>query len=58
MLEDKRTRRRGEETHRIVNDVLGPRIVVNVYGDAAQGRDLGGQLVEARVVLALALVCL
>lgn len=43
-------------TYGIVNDILGARIVVNVNGDAAQGRDLGRQLVEARVVLALAFV--
>jgi hypothetical protein len=33
-----------------------PRIVVNVDGHAAEGRDFGRELVEARIVLALALV--
>lgn len=35
---------------------MSARVVVDVDGDAAQGRDFGRQLVEARVVLALALV--
>lgn len=43
-------------TYRVVNDILGSRIVVNVDGHAAQGRDFGGELVEARVVLALPFV--
>lgn len=43
-------------THGVVDDILGPRVVVNVNRHAAQGGDLGGQLIEPGVVLALALV--
>lgn len=45
------------EPYRIVDDVLGACVVVNVHRDASQRRDLGGQLLQARVVLALSLVC-
>ena len=38
-------------TDAAVEDALVARIVVDVDGDAAQGGDLGGELVEARVVL-------
>lgn len=41
----------------VVDDILSSRVVVNIDGHAAQGRHLGRQLIEARVVLALALVC-
>lgn len=44
------------ETHGVVDNVLSPRVVVDVDGDAAQGRHLGRQLVQPRVVLSLALV--
>lgn len=47
---------RGTETYRVVDDILGAGIVVDVDGDPAQGGDLGGELGEPRVVLALALV--
>jgi hypothetical protein len=42
----------------VVDDLMAASIVVDVNGHAAKGRDLGGQLVEAGVVLPLALVCL
>lgn len=42
----------------VVDDVLRAGVVVDVHGDAAQGCHLGRKLVQARVVLALALVCL
>lgn len=41
----------------IIDDILSPRIIVNVNGDAAQGRDFSGELVQARVVLAFAFIC-
>lgn len=43
-------------THRVVEDILRSRVVVDVAGDAAQGADLGRQLVEPVVVLALRVV--
>lgn len=45
-----------ESTYGVVDDVLRPRIIVDVDGDATQGGHLGRQLVQPRVVLALALV--
>lgn len=45
-----------EKTYGVVDDILSPRVVVDVDGDATQGGHLGRQLVQARVVLALALV--
>lgn len=45
-----------ETTYRVIYDILRSRIVVYIHGDAPQGRDLGRQLREARVVLALPLV--
>jgi hypothetical protein len=45
-----------EATYGIVDDVLGSGIVVDVDGYAAQGGDLGGELVEAGIVLPLALI--
>ena len=44
------------DAYRRVDNALLPRIVVDVNGHASQRRDLGRQLVQARVVLALALV--
>lgn len=38
-------------TYTAVNDILGPRIVVDVDCDAAKSGDLGGELFEAGVVL-------
>lgn len=46
----------GGQTYGIVDDILGSRVVVDVYGDAPESTDFAGQLVQARVVLALALV--
>lgn len=46
----------GERVGGIVDDILGAGVVVDVNGHAAQGGDLGGELVEACVVLALAFV--
>jgi hypothetical protein len=46
----------GVHTYRIVNNILRPRVVVDVNCDVAQGSDLGRELREAGVVLALALV--
>ena len=46
----------GVQTYRIVNNILRPRIIVDINCDAAQGSDFRGELREARVVLALALV--
>jgi hypothetical protein len=43
-------------TYGVVDDILGASIVVDVDGDATECRDLGMELVEAGVVLALALV--
>lgn len=40
-----------------IDDFLGARIVVDVNGDAAQGGHLASQLIEAGVVLPLALIC-
>ena len=42
--------------YRAINNALLARIVVDVHRHAAERRDFGGQLVQARVVLALALV--
>lgn len=44
---------RGKErkAYRAVDDLVIPCVVVDVDRDAAQGGDLGGELVEARVVL-------
>jgi hypothetical protein len=39
-----------------VDDVLISRIIVDIYGYAAEGGDFGGEFVEARVVLLFALV--
>lgn len=47
---------KGGNTHCVINDILRAGIVVNVNGHAAQGRDFGGELIEAGVVLPLALV--
>lgn len=44
-------------TYGVVYHVLGTRIVVYVDGDAAQGRDLGRQLIQTRVILSFALIC-
>lgn len=41
----------GEGVYAVINDFLVARIVVDVDGDAAEGGDLGGELVEAGVVL-------
>jgi hypothetical protein len=43
-------------TYSAVNDMLIPCIIVDVYCHAAEGRDFGGEFVEARVVLLFALV--
>ena len=53
---DMRWERQRGETYGIIYDILGSRIVVNIHGDPPQGRDLGREFREARVVLALALV--
>ncbi len=45
------------QTYRVVNDILRPCIVVDVHCNAAQGSDFGRELRQARVVLALALIC-
>lgn len=46
----------GVATDSRVDDVLCPRIVVNVDRHASEGRHLCGQLIQAGVVLAFALV--
>jgi hypothetical protein len=46
----------GRAAYGRVDDGLVAGIVVNVDGDAAQGRDLSGEVVESRVVLAVDLV--
>ena len=40
-----------EGTYAVVDDILVAGVVVDVYGDAAEGGDFGGELVEAGVVL-------
>lgn len=40
----------------VVDDILSTSIIVYVDGDAAQGGDFGGELIQTSVVLALALV--
>lgn len=47
---------RERAAYSVVNDILSSSIVVNVNGDTSQRGDLGGQLIETSVVLALALV--
>ena len=47
---------RGRETCSIIYDILRSRIIVYIDGDTPQGRDLGREFGEARVVLALAFV--
>ena len=46
----------GERAYGRVDDGLIAGIVVDVDGDAAQGRPLSGEVVESRVVLGLGLV--
>ena len=41
-----------EDAYAIIYDFLAPRIVVDVDCHAAQGRDFGGEFIEAGVVLA------
>lgn len=48
--------RRGKRAYRVVDYVLRPRIVVYVYRHAAQRRYLCRELLQPRVILALALV--
>ena len=47
-----------KETDGVVNDILRASVVVDVDSHAAEGRDFGGELVEASIVLAFALVSL
>jgi hypothetical protein len=54
IVEEDRQRHGGP--YGVVDDILGASVVVYVNGDAAQGGDLGGKLIKASVVLALALV--
>ena len=42
----------GGLAYAVVNDILAPRIIVDVDCHAAQGRDFGGEFIETRVVLA------
>ena len=48
-----RLRRGGgaKEPYAVVNDMLVTGIIVDVYCDAAEGGDFGGELIEAGVVL-------
>jgi hypothetical protein len=50
-LKERWCRVRVLETYSRINDMLVACVVVDVDCDAAQRRDFGGQLVEARVVL-------
>lgn len=43
-------------TYSRINHTLVPRIIVDVYCDAAKCRDLCAELIEARVVLSFALI--
>jgi hypothetical protein len=46
----------GRGAYRIINDILRPCIIVDIYRDAPQRGDFRRELREAQVVLALALV--
>ena len=48
--------REGRETYGRLDHLVGPGGIVDVDGYAAEGGDLGGELVEAGIVLAFALV--
>ena len=45
-------------TYGAVDEALGAGLIVDADGHAAQGGDLVGQLIQARIILALALVSL
>lgn len=43
----------GSGTYRVVNVLVVPRIVIDVYRDVAQGANFGAELVEPAVVLSI-----
>ena len=47
------SRERAKEPYAVVDDMLVAGIVIDVYCDAAEGGDFGGQFIEAGVVLSV-----
>ncbi len=43
--------RRGKVTDAVLDDMLVAGIVIDIYCDAAEGGDFGGELIEAGIVL-------
>lgn len=52
-----RVKEEGGNMYAVIDDILVPRIVVDVDCDAAEGGDFGGELVEAGVILPVAILC-
>lgn len=46
-------RGRGKEPYAVVNNMLVAGIIIDVYSDAAEGGDFGGELIEAGIVLSV-----
>ena len=45
---------KGKTAYTAIQDILVPRIIIDVDCDAAQGGDFGGEFIEAGVVLSVA----